>query len=678
MKLATNVVKGKTLRQAQLRALELFANTIVETYGPMGGYTAYSYQDGSSTASKLKPFFSNYTKDGLQVMKRIDTDKPIESLIREEIITICINVVKKIGDGTTSATILSYMIFKGLLQLLDEGKYTKREIINSFKHVIEEGSNIIKNSPKTCTIEDIYNIAMTSTNGNEFIAETIKGIYEESGKDVFIDVQASNDEKTIVKTYNGMIYEAGYIDPAFANTTTSNKKETPKCELDNPNIYVFESPIDTPDMINIVKLIIEKDIESKNRIAQEQYNAGKKVTAFPTPVVIISPAISRDANGYIDSLVLAFTNARPDQRPPLCLVTNLDNDNQYLTDIKQMTGGRFIKKYMDPKTYKMDKEQNLAVNDTGSNLGFFAGKAEKVIIDATSTRIINPQNMYNKDGSYSDFFNEYIHNLEANLALLEETREELVKIGKLKRRINLLKGNMVDLYVGGLGETSDRMVLMDSVEDAVLNCRSAVKDGVGRGANYEGLITFFNLSNYYHTELDKLADGTERPYKEIKEAMLNVEISDMIASAYLELVSKIYEPYFDDINKAKSFVLLTLTTFEEDNENYQKLSKYFDESILDQLKENKKAIPFNIVTEKFDNKVLTSIQTEPVILHSIDKIVSLLFNTTQFLLPDARFNIYEMEEDTIEVDATNKEELEKKLAEQDKPTEISVEDLLKK
>lgn len=678
MKLATNVVKGKTLRQAQLRALELFANTIVETYGPMGGYTAYSYQDGSSTASKLKPFFSNYTKDGLQVMKRIDTDKPIESLIREEIITICINVVKKIGDGTTSATILSYMIFKGLLQLLDEGKYTKREIINSFKHVIEEGSNIIKDSPKTCTIEDIYNIAMTSTNGNEFIAETIKGIYEESGKDVFIDVQASNDEKTIVKTYNGMIYEAGYIDPAFANTTTSNKKETPKCELNNPNVYVFESPIDTPDMINIVKLIIDRDIESKNRIAQEQYNAGKKVTSFPTPVVIISPTISRDANGYIDSLILAFTNAKPDQRPPLCLVTNLDNDNQYLTDIKQMTGGRFIKKYMDPKTYKMDKEQNLAVNDTGSNIGFFAGKAEKVIIDATSTRIINPQNMYNKDGSYSDFFNEYIHNLEANLALLEETREELVKIGKLKRRINLLKGNMVDLYVGGLGETSDRMVLMDSVEDAVLNCRSAVKDGVGRGANYEGLITFFNLSNCYHTVLDELADGTERPYKEIKEAMLNLEICDMIASAYLELVSKIYEPYFDNIDKAKSFVLLTLTTFEEDNENYQKLSKYFDESILDQLKENKKAIPFNIVTEKFDNRVLTSIQTEPVILHSIDKIVSLLFNTTQFLLPDARFNIYEMEEDTIEVDATNKEELKKKLAEQDKPTEISVEDLLKK
>lgn len=678
MKLATNVVKGKTLRQAQLRALELFANTIVETYGPMGGYTAYSYQDGSSTASKLKPFFSNYTKDGLQVMKRIDTDKPIESLIREEIITICINVVKKIGDGTTSATILSYMIFKGLLQLLDEAKYTKREIINSFKHVIEEGSNIIKDSPKECTIEDIYNIAMTSTNGNEFIAETIKGIYEESGKDVFIDVQASNDEKTIVKTYNGMIYEAGYIDPAFANTTTSNKKETPKCELDNPNIYVFESPIDTPDMINIVKLIIEKDIESKNRIAQEQYNAGKKVTTFPTPVVIISPTISRDANGYIDSLVLAFTNARPDQRPPLCLVTNLDNDNQYLTDIKQMTGGRFIKKYIDPKTYKMDKEQNLAVNDTGSNLGFFAGKAEKVIIDATSTRIINPQNMYNKDGSYSNFFNEYIHNLEANLALLEETREELVKIGKLKRRINLLKGNMVDLYVGGLGETSDRMVLMDSVEDAVLNCRSAVKDGVGRGANYEGLTTFFNLSNYYHKELDKLADGSERPYKEIKESMLNVEICDMIASAYLELVSKIYEPYFDNLDKARSFVLLTLTSFDENSENYQKLSKYFDESILDELKENKKAIPFNIITEKFDNRVLTSIQTEPVILYSIDKIVSLLFNTTQFLLPDARFNIYEMEEDTIEVDATNKEELEKKLTEQDKPTEISVEDLLKK
>ena len=42
MKLVSNVVSEKQLREAQLRALKLFANTIQGTYGPMGGYTAYS------------------------------------------------------------------------------------------------------------------------------------------------------------------------------------------------------------------------------------------------------------------------------------------------------------------------------------------------------------------------------------------------------------------------------------------------------------------------------------------------------------------------------------------------------------------------------------------------------------------------------------------------------------
>lgn len=690
MKLATNIVKGKMLREAQLRALKLFADTVSETYGPRGGYTAYSFQEANGS-NKLKPFFANYTKDGLQVMKRIDTDKPIETLIREEIITICVNVVKKVGDGTTSATILAYHIFKGLLELLNTpvfgstGKFTKREIIDAFKSIINEGRDIIKSKGQECTLDDIYNIALTSTDGNTFLADTIRSIYEECGMDAFIDVQASNNDDTVVKTYNGMIYEAGYIDPAFANTPAKNKNETPKCELNNANVYVFESPIDTPDMINIVKLIIDRDIESKNRVAQEQYNAGKKVTSFPTPVLIISPTISRDANSYIDQLVIAFTNAQPDQRPPLCLVTNLDNDNQYLTDIMSMTGGRFIKKYIDPNTYKMDKEQNLAVNDTGSNIGFFAGKAEKVIVDGVSTRIVGPQKMYNTDGSYSDYFNEYVTNLEAELALMQETRQELVKIGKLKRRISLLKGNMVDLYIGGIGASSDRMVMMDSVEDAVLNCRSAAKNGVCRGANYEGLTTFFNLSNKYHKELDSLADGEKRSFKEIKKAKLNVEVVDMIAFSYLSLVSKIYEPYFENADKANAFVALTLTAFDDENENFVRLSKYFEPELLEAIKENKHTVPFNISTEEFDGKVLTSVDTEPSILDSIDRIITLLFNTTQFLLPDARFNIYEMEEGTMVVDATDKDTLDKKVEEHytpvfedNQPTEESVEDFLKK
>ena len=53
-KLVSNVVPEKELRQAQLRALKLFAYTVGKTYGPMGGYTAYSFRDPNKNTKAIK------------------------------------------------------------------------------------------------------------------------------------------------------------------------------------------------------------------------------------------------------------------------------------------------------------------------------------------------------------------------------------------------------------------------------------------------------------------------------------------------------------------------------------------------------------------------------------------------------------------------------------------------
>ena len=612
MELITNVVDEQKLRAAQLRALKLFADALKCTYGPMGGYTLWSLQDVSQ---KNKVIVSNYTKDGLQVLKRVDCDKPIESILKEEIRTICTNVVKKIGDGTTSATILSYYIFKGLIKMNKKG-FKKREIITTLKDILAQGSANIKENGHECTLDDIYKIALTSTDGNEDIAKIIKDIYEESGMNVFIDVGMSSNDKTVVKTYNSMVYEAGYLDPAFANTTLDAKNEedafkgASACELISPHVYVFESPIDTPAMIDTVKLIFEKEIIEPTKRANKLYNENKAVEPEdrPNAVVIISPKISRDANSYIDELIVSYTQLAPSQRPKFCMVTNLENDNQYLTDIAKLTGARFIKKYIDPVTYKMDKKNGLAIREDGSNVLAFAGKAEKVIVDATTTRIINPLFMYDEDGNYTDFFNEYIAQLKDLLRTYEETHEEIGKIGRLKRRINILQSNMVDLYVGGIG-TSDRVPLTDSVEDAVLNCRSAAAEGVGYGANYEGLRVFNAMDIQFQKNFAENPDS-ERD-------KIYALVSSVVIRAYWKLVAAIYEPYFENEEKALNLVRFMIAA--EDHKYRQ---------------------PFNIVTEEFDGCVLTSIQTEPAILDSISRIVTILFNTNQFVLPDPRFNIY--------------------------------------
>ena len=631
IKLVTNVVSEKQLRKAQLRALKLFSDTVAQTYGPMGGYAAYSIGDPENP----KNIIHNYTKDGFTVHKHIECDKPIESLIKDEIRTICTQVIKNIGDGTTSAIMLSYNIFEGLLRISESSKaIPKRQVIKTFQKIIDLVIKRIESNGHEATLDDIYNIALTSLNGQEEYAETIKKVYEEYGMDVFIDVGISNDENTIVKSYSGMTYDTGYISPCFINMDDNT------CTLPNADVFVFESPIDTPDMIGILQMIIAKNIEEPAQEFTKARRAGKEAKIMPIPTVIICPHISRDANSYLDSLINTFSSVPRLNRFPLCIVSGITNYNDYLLDIMSMTGARFIKKYIDPETKEKDKEIGLA--PTEKTIHKFAGKAEKVVIDALSTRIINPKNMYDENHEYSEFFNNYIDQLKDLLHKYEETRVELVKIGQLKRRINILQGNMVDLYVGGVG-IADRDSLKDSIEDAVLNCRSAAKDGVGYGANYEGL----RVLNQMSVELD----NKYKQYKE-RENELNEEEKNMfydiivdrimttvLTNSYISLVTQLYLPYCD--GNTKRAIELVITSLA--------------------AKDEKLHMPFNIVTEQYDGKVLTSIKTEPSMLHAISRIISLLLNTNQFLLPDARFNIYEMTEDsstTIEEVSTEEEKPE--------------------
>ncbi len=284
-----------------------------------------------------------------------------------------------------------------------------------------------------------------------------------------------------------------------------------------------------------------------------------------------------------------------------------NGDPNKLIDIMKMTGAKFIKKYIDPEQFKADQQRGLAPSPT--NIKLFAGYAEHVTIDKLSTKIVNPKNMRDEDGKLTTFFLNYVDELKDQVSKLEETRAEIVEIGKLKRRINVLLGNMVDLYIGGIG-TSDRQSLTDSVEDAVLNCRSAAIDGVGNGASFDGFKTTDTIYRLHIARLKALAEEGQTPtkYDQVK-----ADVAGIIWYAYWLNVARVYAPYFEDNSEALQFA-------------------------IKMIRENGTA--FNAITEQYDGTVLTSIKTEPAILDSIARIISVLFDTNQFLVPSPEFNIY--------------------------------------
>lgn len=559
----SNVVKKEKLREVQLETLDFLKDCLMSSFGPKGSTTTI-FKDNMLT---------KYTKDGHSILSDIQMRGVIERSVKQDLEDITRYIVKTVGDGTTSAVILSDLIFRELIKM--ETTRSPYEIVEDFKTAV----NVIKKNiiiqKRETTPKDIYHIALISTNGNVEVATNLKNIYEEYGMGVFIDVAISNTTDNILKSYDGMTISSGYSDTAYIN----NNKGT--CELRNPRIYAFEDPIDTPEMISMFEKIILSNIFEP---------AADQTQQMPViPTVIMAPSISRDMGTYMDKLVTAMyeydkVDAK-NSKPPFLVITNIYDTDLYY-DITRMCDCKVIRKYIDPKIQENDVKNGLA--PTLETIVDFYGSCDMVVSDLSKSKFINPKLMFNEDGEHSVSFKTLVEFLENELAVAYQENEDVVVTGRLKRRINSLKANMVEYLVGGVS-MSDRDSLRDLVEDAVLNCRSAAIDGYGFGANYEGL----RASEFNRTE-----NG--------------MEIFDLINRAYRELSVILYKTSIKDEDRSIDMV---------------------EESLM-------LCCPYNLKTNFFDGKVICSIQTDVVVLDVISKIITLMFTTNQFLCPDYSSNTY--------------------------------------
>lgn len=579
----TNIVKGKELRKVQQNTLHIIKDSLINTFGP----------NGSTTMIKKAPGeFAITTKDGHTVLSNLKFTGVIESTVAQEIQELTTHIVKTVGDGTTSAIILSSIIFDKLVDT--ELKGHPSAIIKAFKDAVEEIiKEISKKNDKEPTLDDIYNIALTSTNNNEEVATQLYNIYKEFGNDVFIDVGISNDENTKIKYYNGTTLKAGYSDPVMI---TNQAKGT--AELPMPLIYIFRDPIDTPDMVNLMNAIIKQNIV-------DPFNANGNVNACIN-TVIMAPKISADLTQTMHEIVMMMHQ----YKFPLLIITNIINEDVY-EDLITLTGAKAINRYIDPELQKIDIENGKA--PTIENIVVFGGTAELIVSDAVSTKFIRPVNMYKKDSEeYTTEFNNLIKALEAELQMAYENNESIATIGRLKRRINSLKANMVEFLIGGVS-IADRDSVRDLVEDAVKSLRSACQYGVGYGSNYEGYTASEHLLNeQWKSGVSPLSVtvNTDEREPNLKEACIEI-----ISDAYVNLLGTLYE--------------------------ISGYSEHDIEDIFESMDELNK--PLNIRTNSYDGKVLTSIESDKVILSTISKIVTLMYTSNQFLIPDPVFNKYSEE-----------------------------------
>lgn len=595
IKAVSNIVPKNVLREVQLETIERIANALANSYGPSGSTTLIRKGDdvkGSGVTA--------YTKDGHSILGSIKFNKPIEMSILDDLKDITRNTVKTVGDGTTSAVILSYEIFRALNEIIsDHANFTEKAVVAELQKVVKDITTIIENSKQKPTIDKIYQIALTSTDGNEEVASSIREIYEQFGLGVYIDVGISNTTNHMVKTYEGLTIDGGYFNPCFIN-----RAKDAVSELQNPNIYIFEDPIDNNYTLNLCYKIVEQNLIAPltkyNTLVQQgnQAEADAVIANELKATAIITPTFGRDIRSQMDSIIDMMSSSKIEQRAPLTIITGM-TDVDRLADLAAMTGAKTIKKYVDPEVQKSDVEKGIA--PTLDNVATeFGGKAELLVADTKTTKVINPELMFDTDEEgkrvFSNDYNNLLASLEAQLAQLDTVKESATEVNVLRRRIQSLKCNMVDYLIGGVSYT-DRDALKDAVEDAVLNCRSAAKEGIGYAANFEGLRAAYEV-----------AEVTSN-LSPIREA-----VSNAVYKAYANTVARIYVDYMavEDIEQ--------------------------DDLIKTLIERNK---PIDVTGN--DREVLSSIKTDPTTLQAIVDIVGLMFKTNQFLCPIPDMNTYTAE-----------------------------------
>lgn len=580
----TNVVSAKKLREIQSKTLYEVKNFLSKTFGPMGSNSKIIKGNNRETIS------SSYSKDGLKVLKNIANSEPIEASIIEELIDITRHVEHEVGDGTTSTIILSSLIFDGLTQIQIRYNLPPYKLMRIFNECVSIIKDSIMSHKKECTVEDIYDISMISTNGNEEVSENIKNIYKEYGLNVDLSVGISNTTDSMVKSYDGLTITEGMSDPVFINNT-----EKGTSEIHNAKVYHFADPIDTPTMISYFEAIIEHNIYEP--LAEDE---------SPIPTVITCPKISRDTAAFIKKLttyLYAFdTNNMAANKPPILIITDvLVSDEVIMDDIANLCGCKSIRKYINPDKMKKDQENGNA--PTLDNVWEFCGTCELVVADSKKTKFINPLHMRNNDdGELSPIYISMINFLETEI---KNTKNDSTSNdrGFLRKRLSALKANSVDYLIGGV-TISERDSIKDLVEDAVKNCKSAAEYGVGYAANFEGLRGSF----------EAIYKIIEEKYDDIYSSILYI-----ILKSYIDISCILYNTVESDINKCLDYVF---------------------ESV-------KREAPYDISDGELPNdirnigtNVKCSIMLDINVIDTLSKIISMMVTCNQCLLQSPQLNKY--------------------------------------
>jgi chaperonin GroEL len=402
-------------REKVLRGASALADAVRVTLGPKARCVLIERKWG-------KPLVSD---DGVSIAKEVELEDPEENLGVQMLRQAAERTGDRVGDGTTTSTLLAFEIFAEGVKNVAAGASAidlRRGLQRGLAVVLDAVRRQAKPVETTLAKTQVATIAAHNDPAvGAMVAEAITKV----GPEGAVTVEEAKGTETTLEVVEGLQFDRGFLSAYFV--TDPDKMEV---VLDDPVVLLSDRKMATlKDLLPLLEQVVK----------------------IGRPLLIVAEDIEGEA---LATLVLNKLRGIL-----LCAAVKApgfgDRRKAMLEDIAILTGGRIVSEELGRRL------ESAGIDDLGH--------AHRVVIDKDNTTIVGGGGAHQAiEGRCQDLR----HQIEK--ATSDYDRE------KLQERLAKLSGGVAVVKVGAPSETELKS-LKDAFDDAVAATKAAVAEGIVPG-----------------------------------------------------------------------------------------------------------------------------------------------------------------------------------------------------
>ncbi len=435
----------EVLKRKTLAVMKVISDIVGSTLGPSGRPVLIERQEYGLP--------NILTKDGVTVFRSLGFRDPVSHAIMESARDASTKTVAKAGDGTTTATVLSYGIIKNLIDLCETNRdITPQGATRELERLMNELiiPFVDKSTIKDMSQKDAWVVANVSANGDTKLADAVIECFDIAGNDgAIIITEESGPSGYSVEHIEGYSIEMGYEESTlkFQNLFINDRGNN-RIVLDKPVFLLYNQPLTDPNACQEIMEAMGNAWANWDKIGLKE--------KFTQNIVVVAPQFSESVLGIFGS-----NTANPNALnivPLVCTKTGVQNSEiHFLEDLAAVTGAAIF----DPISKPL-------VDGTLRDLGYGIKRIEFGRFKTTIQGLCEPEIVKERAEELRQALKNAVSQYDAHF---------------LEDRIARLNGGIAKLKVKGSssGEIREKK---DRAEDAIAAVRGALKEGCLPGGGW--------------------------------------------------------------------------------------------------------------------------------------------------------------------------------------------------